>query len=282
MKRLLSHVALVAMPLLSVAQDLPAPSPKATLQQRVGLTDITVEYSRPSAKGRKVFGDLVPYGEVWRTGANKATAITIKGDVLLNDQPLPAGTYSLFTIPYEGGAWEVILNKNTELWGAYDRKPEEDVLRMKVPAKECATTETFTMEFANLGQDVADLLIRWENQEAAVRISADATEQSKANIAEAVAKPDAGYRQFYGAASFYLDRNIDAKQALAWAQQSVSKEKKYWNTFVLAKAQAANNLFKEASATAQEAAKLAAAEKDAGAEKAYQQKAAEWAAKAGK
>jgi hypothetical protein len=115
-----------------------------------------------------------------------------------------------------------------------------------------------------------------------LRISADATEQSKANIAEAVAKPDAGYRQFYGAASFYLDRNIDAKQALAWAQQSVSKEKKYWNLFVLAKAQAANNLFKEAAATAQEAAKLAASEKDAGAEKTYQQKATEWAAKAGK
>lgn len=282
MKRLLTHVALAAMPLLSVAQDLPAPSPKATLQQRIGLTDITIEYSRPSAKGRKVFGDLVPYGEVWRTGANKATAITIKGDVLLNDQPLQAGSYSLFTIPHEGGSWEVILNKNTELWGAYDRKPEEDVLRMKVPSKECATTETFTMEFANLGQDVVDLVIRWENQEASMRISADATEQGKANIAEAVAKPDAGYRPFYSAASFYLDRNIDAKQALAWAQQSVSKEKKYWNLFVLAKAQAANNLFKEASATAEEAAKLASAEKDAGAEKTYQQKAAEWASKAGK
>lgn len=282
MKRLLSHVALVAMPLLSVAQDLPAPSPKATLQQRVGLTDITVEYSRPSAKGRKVFGDLVPYGEVWRTGANKATTITIKGDVLLNDQPLPAGSYSLFTIPRQGGAWEVILNRNTELWGAYDRKPEEDVLHVKVPVKECAMTETFTMEFANLGQDVADLMMRWENQEASLHISADATEQGKANIKEAIAKADAGYRTFYSAASFYLERELDAKQALAWAQQSVSKEKKYWNTFVLARAQAANNLFKEASATAQEAAKLASAEKDTGAEKTYQQKAAEWAAKAGK
>ena len=282
MKRTLSHIALLAMPLFAVAQDLPAPSPKATLQQRIGLTDVTVEYSRPSAKGRKVFGDLVPYGEVWRTGANKATSITIKGDVLLNDQPLPAGSYSLFTIPHEGGAWEVIINKNTELWGAYDRKEEEDVLRVKVPAKECATTETFTMEFANLAQDVADLVIRWENQEASLRISADATEQGKANIKEAVAKADAGYRPFYSAASFYLDRNLDAKQALAWAEKSVAKEKKYWNLYVLARAQAANGQFKEASATAQEAAKLAAAEKDAGAEKTYAKMATEWAAKAGK
>jgi hypothetical protein len=282
MKRTLSHIALLAMPLFSIAQDLPAPSPSATLKQRIGLTDVTVEYSRPSMKGRKVFGDLVPYGEVWRTGANKATSISFKGNVIVNDQPLQAGSYSLFTIPHEGGAWELILNKNTELWGAYDRKPEEDVLHLKVPVKECATTETFTMEFANLGQDVADLVIRWENQEAALRISADATEQGKANIMEAVAKADAGYRPFYSAASFYLDRNIDAKQALAWAQQSVNKEKKYWNLFVLAKAQAANNQFKEASATAQEAAKLAAAEKDAGAEKTYGKMASEWAAKAGK
>lgn len=282
MKRTLSHIALLAMPLFTIAQDLPAPSPKATLQQRIGLTDVTVEYSRPSAKGRKVFGDLVPYGEVWRTGANKATSISFKGNVVVNDQPLEAGVYSLFTVPHEGGTWEVILNKNTELWGAYDRKEEEDVMRFKVAAKECPTTETFTIDFANLGQDVADLVIRWEKQEASFRISADATEQGKANIAEAVAKADAGYRPFYSAASFYLDRNIDAKQALVWAQQSVNKEKKYWNLFVLAKAQAANKQYKEASATALEAAKLAAAEKDAGAEKSYGKMAAEWADKAGK
>lgn len=282
MKRTLYAIAIAAMPLISVAQDLPAPSPKAMVQQRIGLTDVTVEYSRPSMKGRKVFGDVVPYGEVWRTGANKATSISFKGDVVVADQPLKAGTYSIFTIPHEGGAWEVIFNRNTELWGASDRKPEEDVLHIKVPAKECPITETFTMEFANLGQDEGDLVLRWETQEAFVHITADATKQGKANIAEAVAKPDAGYRPFYSAANFYLDRNLDAKQALAWAEKSVSKEKKYWNTFVLAKAQAANNMFKEAADTAREAAKMAAEEKDGGAERTYLQKSEEWMAKAGK
>lgn len=282
MKRTLLYTALLAVPMLSTAQDLPAPSPKATVMQRIGLTDVTIEYSRPSSKGRKVFGDLVPYGEVWRTGANKATSISFKGNLLVQDQPLEAGMYSVFTIPREGGSWEVIFNRDTELWGASDRKPEADVLHIKVPVKECPQTETFTMEFANLGQDAADLVLRWERQQAIIHLSADATEQGKANIAEAVAKPDAGYRPFYSAANFYLDRNLDAKQALEWAQKSVSKERKYWNTFVLAKAQAANNLFKEAVATAREAAKMAAAEKDGGAERTYLQKAEEWSAKAGK
>lgn len=282
MKRTLYSIAVVAMPLISAAQDLPQPSPKATLQQRIGLTDVTVEYSRPSMKGRKVFGDLVPYGEVWRTGANKATSISFKGNILVNDQPLEAGMYSIFTVPHEGGSWEVMFNRDTELWGASDRKPEDDVLHIKVPVSECPATETFTMEFANLGQDAADLVLRWDRQQVAIRISADATEQGKANIMEAIAKPDAGYRPFYSAANFYLDRNIDAKQALEWAQKSVAKEKKYWNTFVLAKAQAANNMFKEAAGTAREAAKMAAGEKDGGAERNYLQKAEEWTAKAGK
>jgi hypothetical protein len=279
MKHLFAPLVLAALPLITSAQELPAPSPESTVTQRIGLADVSITYSRPSAKGRPVFGDLVPYGEVWRTGANKATLLSTTGTLMLNGQKLAEGKYSVFTIPGEG-AWQVIFNKNTELWGAYDRKPEEDVLTVKVPAQPVAFTETFTIEFANLGQDKADIVFRWEKQEAVLSVVADATEKAMANIKEALAKPDADFRAYARAASFCLDRGLEQKQALAWATKSVSMEKKYWNTFTLAKAQAEAGMYKEASETGKEAVALAIAEKDAGAQKSYQAKVDEWSAKA--
>ncbi len=188
------------------------------MTQRIGLADVSITYSRPSAKGRPVFGDLVPYGEVWRTGANKATSLSTTGTLMLNGQKLAEGKYSVFTIPGEG-AWQVIFNKNTELWGAYDRKPEEDVLTVKVPAQPVAFTETFTIEFANLGQDKADIVFRWEKQEAVLSVLADATEKAMANIKEALAKPDADFRAYARAASFCLDRRIGAEAGIGLGHQ---------------------------------------------------------------
>ncbi len=121
MKKLITSLALFV-GLYSFAQELPQPSPAASLKQRVGLTDIQVDYSRPSLKGRKAFGELVPYGQLWRTGANKATSIEFSTDVMINKIPVPAGKYSIFTIPSEK-SWVIILNRNTELWGVdgYDK-----------------------------------------------------------------------------------------------------------------------------------------------------------------
>ncbi|MBV9127836.1 MAG: DUF2911 domain-containing protein, partial [Verrucomicrobia bacterium] len=109
--------------------EFPAPSPHTTLKQRVGVTDIEVDYSRPSARGRKIFGDLVPYGQVWRTGANASTKITFGDEVKFGDKPVPAGKYALYTIP-GADEWTVILSKDTSLWGAYKYKPENDLLRI--------------------------------------------------------------------------------------------------------------------------------------------------------
>ena len=111
------------------------PSPSASVKQRVGLTDFEIVYSRPGAKDRKIFGELVPFNEMWRTGANKATAISISDDVKVAGSNLKAGTYAIFTIPGES-QWEIVFNKNTEQWGTYDHKAEEDVLRVKVPSEE--------------------------------------------------------------------------------------------------------------------------------------------------
>ena len=253
----------------SIAQALPTPSPLGKVEQRVGLTDISVEYSRPSMKGRKIFGDLVPYGEVWRTGANRATIISLSSAVVLEGEKLAPGKYALFTLPAEG-KWQVILNSDTNLWGAYDRKPDLDVFTVTIAPSSCAATETFTIEFADVKDDKASLILRWESTAVTLHIEADATELAMANIKTALAKPDADYRAYSRSAQFCLDRKMDPAQALEWAVKGVKLQAKYWNTFTLAQAY---------FATGDEAVKLAEAEKDSGAVKNYTARIAEWEAK---
>lgn len=243
------------------AQDLPQPSPLGKVEQVVGLTNVTVTYSRPSAKGRVIFGELVPFDAVWRTGANKATLFTTDGTVVIGGEKLEAGNYSMFTVPHNE-VWEVIFNKNTELWGEGDRKEEEDVLRVKAPSMKCNDTETFTIEFGDVKDDKANLVLRWANNELRVPMEAPATEQGIANIKEALSKPDVKFGGYNGAARFALDRNVMTKEALEWAEKSVSMEKKFYNTYTLARAQAANGMNKEAMATAEESMKLAQEEKN--------------------
>src|SRR6478735_11931258 len=142
--------------------DFPQASPLAGVSQRVGLTDIQVTYHRPSAKGRVVFGSLVPYDHVWRTGANEATKVSFSTPVKLNGADVPAGTYELFTIPGKD-EWTVILHKNMSQWGAYSYDAKNDVARIK--AKPVALTtglETLAISFADLRDESATLNIAWE------------------------------------------------------------------------------------------------------------------------
>lgn len=244
----------------SAAQELPQPSPKGSVEQTVGLTKVKVEYSRPSVKERIIFGELVPYDQLWRTGANINTTIEFSGPVKLGETEVAAGKYSLFTTPGKE-AWVVHLNKNTELWGEEDFKQEDVVASIKWPASESEFTETLTFEFANLKGDNADLVMRWEKLALVIPIITDATKQGLENIKTALAKPDVKYGAYNSSARFCLDRNVMTKEALGWAQKSVSMEKKYWNLHTLARAQAANGMSKEAIATAEESMKMAQAEK---------------------
>ncbi len=257
------------------AQELPQSSPKGEVEQVIGLTKVEVEYNRPSAKGRVIFGELLPMDALWRTGANLNTTVEFSGPVKFGGADVPKGKYSLFTIPGEG-IWVVILNKNTELWGEGDYKESEDLVRVKVPATKAEHTETFTMEFANLKGDNADLLLRWERTQVAVPIETDATEQGIANIKEALAKPDAKPGAYGNSARFCLDRNVMTKEALGWAQKCVDGDRKFWHLHTLARAQAANGMTKEAIATAEESMKLAQAEKNEAYVKMNRDKIQEW------
>lgn len=240
----------------ATAQDLPQASPLGKVEQVVGLTNVSVTYSRPSVKGRKIFGELVPFDAVWRTGANKATLFTTDGTIVIDGQKLEAGKYSLFTVPHQE-AWEVIFNKNTELWGEGDRKEEEDVLRVKAPSSKCNDTESFTIEIADVKDDKASLVLRWANTEVRVPMDAPSTEQGIANIKKALSGSNIEAGAYNGAARFALDRNVMTKEALEWATKGVSMDKKYYTVYTLARAQAANGMVKEATVTAGESMKMA-------------------------
>ncbi|MCC7501381.1 MAG: DUF2911 domain-containing protein [Flavobacteriales bacterium] len=262
MKRSLIALALAA-PLFAAAQDLPQPSPKGKVEQVVGLTNVSVEYSRPSAKGRAVFGELVPFSKLWRLGANANTIISFDGQVVIEGNKVEAGKYSLFVTP-EQGAWIFHLNKNTELWGTDGYKPEENVAEWKAESGGCEFTETLTIGFDEVKDDKARVEVRWEKTRASFMIEADATEKAMANIKEAMAKTEIKAGSYNRCAQYCIDKGVNLKEALTWAEKanSMEKEKKYWMLHTLALAQGANGMTKEAIATANESMALAEKEGD--------------------
>lgn len=260
MKTFLTAFAALAVATMT-AQDLPQSSPKGSVEQIVGLTKVKVDYSRPSVKDRVIFGELVPYDQLWRTGANLNTIIEFSGPVKLGDAELAAGKYSLFTVPGTE-TWVIHLNKNTELWGEEDFKQEEVVVSLKLAPTPSEFTETLTFEFANLKGDNADLVLRWEKTAVVIPIITDATKQGLENIKKALADPNAKAGAYGSSARFCLDRNVMTKEALEWASKSVGMDKKFWTMHTLARAQAANGMSKEAIATAEESMKMAQEEKN--------------------
>ena len=170
----------------------------------------------------------------------------------------------------------LILNRDADLSGTDGYNAAGDVISLKVPSRPAPSTETFTILFDNLAQDMGDLILRWEKQEIAVHLYADATKLGIQRIREALEKPDADFVAYARSAAFYLDRKLDAAKALEYAQHSVSLQKKYWNTFYLARAQAEAGQFSAAVLTGKEAIAIANQEKNAGAAKTYQEKVDEW------
>lgn len=262
------------------AQDLPQPSPVGEVEQIVGLTKVEVDYSRPSAKGRTVFGDVVPFDKLWRTGANLNSTIEFSGPVKFGGQDVAAGKYSVFTVPGKE-TWVIHLNKKTDLWGEDGFEEASNVASVKIPSTTTEFTETMTFEFANLNADNADLVLRWETTKLVIPIVTDATEQGVANIKEALSKADAKAGAYGSSARFCLDRKILTKESLEWAKKSVDMDKKFWTMHTLARAQAANGMTKEAIATAEESMKMAQEAKNEAYVKMNRDRIEEWM-KAGK
>lgn len=203
--------------------EFPAASPAATLKQKVGVTDVEVTYSRPSLRGRKMFGAMIPYGEVWRTGANTATRISFSSDVTLQGTKLAAGSYELFTVPGET-EWTVIVQKLPEKasWGAYTYKAENDTARVKVKPVSIPLVETFAIGFDSLNDVGATLNLDWETTRVPVKLGVDSVGMLTPKIKSAI---DAGegktWTFYYGAASLLYNNGGDFNQALAWVDESI-------------------------------------------------------------
>ncbi len=228
MKKLLS-IFLALGTVGAFAQELPQPSPKSTIQQRVGLTDFTVEYSRPAKRGREIFGSLVPYDKLWRTGANKATSIEFNTAVVINGEEVAPGKYSIFSIPSEKD-WTFILNSNTELWGTDGYEEDKDVLRVNVPSIEFSAQENFTIGFNSIEGGAGALEISWDGRGISIPFTVDVTEKAKANITEALktAKPEDQWRVHRNAATYYLRELKDAEAAKGFSEGSVKLNPDNW------------------------------------------------------
>ncbi|MEZ5014996.1 MAG: DUF2911 domain-containing protein [Chitinophagales bacterium] len=242
---------------------LPQPSPWAQVSQKFGMAQATITYSRPSMKGRKIFGGLVPNGELWRTGANKCVQFQIEGDVTINGTKIPAGTYSLFTIPNES-EWQIVINKDTEMWGTGGYTQDHDLMRFAVKTHTHTSTESFTIDFANITPNSVEVQLYWENTMVSFTLMNDFVEAGRQNIEAAIKQAENTLGLYDDAADFYLNNNLDAKMALDWAKKSVAQGEKYWNVYTLARAYAANGMKAEAISTGERSLALAKEAKNTG------------------
>ncbi|OUD35244.1 DUF2911 domain-containing protein [Flavobacterium sp. FPG59] len=230
MKKMIIALALFVAGLSAEAQlRTPQSSPKTTINQVVGLTDVEITYSRPSAKGRVVFGNLIPFGKVWRTGANDNTIVSFSDDVIIDGKTLKKGKYSLYTIP-KIESWDVIFYKTTDNWGNPEEWKEENVvLKTSVkPETLNKSVETFTIGVSGLDNNYAFLEMYWENSYAAVKFEVPTQQKTTANIEKVLAGPSAG--DYFSAAQFLFQSNGDANKALAHVNKALdmTKEKPFW------------------------------------------------------
>lgn len=196
----------------------PPASPTQTIKQDFGLSTVELSYSRPGIKGRKVFGDLVPYGKVWRTGANAATTITFSEEVIIGDKKVPAGKYGLLTIPDKDN-WVLIISKQATVNNPANYKQEEDMVRVTVkPMEMKEKVETFTMQFADVQPNTCALHIMWENTAVALPIKMDVDGKVMKSIEDMMNKDT---KPYFAAATYYLQNGKDLNQALAWFDKAI-------------------------------------------------------------
>jgi hypothetical protein len=225
-KKVSSILMMAALGLVSLKAEaqklnMPAPSPLATVNQHFGLGEVTIEYSRPGVKDRTIFGDVVPYEKVWRTGANSTTKITFTDDVQLEGHAVKAGTYGLYTIPNKD-SWEIMLYSDLNLAGnvaAYTKDNEVlrfSVKRVQLPLK----IETFTMNLGKVTPTSATLELMWENTFIGIKITTDIDDKVMKNIEESMKSDKPAY---FRAATYYFENNKDLKKALTWIDKAVAE-----------------------------------------------------------
>jgi hypothetical protein len=272
-------VACAAAPALAQSTlRLPRPSQKASVMQTIGVTDVSITYSRPGVKGRKIWGDppagaaagtatlddararpadavIVPYGHVWRTGANEATLFRVTDDVLINGQPLAAGSYSLHTIPGRD-EWTIIFNRDDGQWGSFTYDEKKDALRVKAKPQTVADSqEWLSFQIEPTGDNSAQVNLRWERLRVPFTVEVKdvpALALQKAREAVAAAKPD-DWQTPLQAANYMLQNKLDLAQAMTWAEQSIKAKENFNNLNLKARILAAQGKRAEAVTTGEKA-----------------------------
>lgn len=263
MKRITVVVLLLSFVGLAQAQlNIPPASPDAEFKQQIGFGEVEVKYSRPNARGRVIFGGLEPYGQMWRTGAHDATTIRFSEAVKLNGNDIPAGTYSLFTIPNQN-EWTIVINKAAEMHGTSDYTQEQDLVRFAAkPEKSARYYETFTIEVNDLSKDEAGLFLLWENTQVKITIKMNVDEKVMAEINDRInVKKEDRASLFYQSSSYYFNNNKDLKQAYAWVQIANSKAQDAAYLQLQAKIEAAMNDYATALKTLKASTDLAITKK---------------------
>lgn len=239
----------------------PKLSPRATVSQTIGTTTVSLDYHRPAVRGRMVWGGLVPFGQVWRSGANEATTIRFGDAVKVNGQPVPAGTYALFTIPGPD-SWTIILNRRWKQLGAFEYQPKEDVLRFEVRPKLLKEhTEYLTYDLQPASRASAYVDLYWEKLRISFLVDVDVDGMVSTRIKRAMAKAgDADWKIFSEAAEYFLEQERDLAQALTWVERSIKIQENPTNLYVKARLQRAVGQGPQAVLTADKALKLAKAQ----------------------
>lgn len=240
--------------------SMPAPSPTQTIKQGFAIGSVELTYSRPSAKGRTIYGDLVPYNKLWRTGANAAVRLALTEPLEIGGKKIDTGAYVLYTIPGID-SWEIILNKGLSNWGVDGYKESEDVARFKVESMKMKTKiETFTMQFANIGPESCELHIMWENTAVSIPIKANFKDKVRAQI-EAAMKTDK--KPYWPAAQFYYEYDKNLPKALENVTKATeANEKAFWIWLYKARIQKEMGDIAGAMASSQKSMELAKEQKN--------------------
>ena len=230
MRKTFLFACLLAFAITTEAQlKTPAPSSTQNIKQDFGLGSIELSYSRPNIKGRKVFGDLVPFGKVWRTGANQATTLTFADEVIIGGTKIPAGKYGLLTMP-DKSAWTIIITKQLDVTSPSAYKQESDVVRVQAkPQALKSKIETFTMQFADVKPTSIELHMMWDQTDVALTITTEIEGKVMAQIDELMKKEDKKSHPYFPAAMYYMENGKDLNQALDWFNKAAEQNPKaFW------------------------------------------------------
>jgi hypothetical protein len=259
MRNLKTVLGLVVMAVFSIAvnaQELPKPSPHATFTQRVGVTDIFMDYSRPAVRGREIWGELVPFDKVWRAGANASTKIEFSTDVKIGGKDVKAGKYAIYIIP-NPDEFTFIISSYIDGWGVGDYTEATDVVRVKSPVERNQMgQENMLFSIDKITNNSCVLNLTWGNVKTGFDISMNTNEFAQEILKESVKKADGSFSVYNKAASYLLENDGDKAEALALAIKSTNLQKKFWNMTVLAEAYYANGETKMAIISAKEALEM--------------------------